>query len=333
MKAIVVTMPGGPEVLQLQDVPDPQPGPDDVLIEIVAAGVNRADLLQRQGFYDPLPGGPPYPGLECSGRVVELGEQATGWSVGEPVCALLGGGGYAQRVAAPAGHVLPVPEGLDLVAAAALPEAACTVWSNVFMLAGLREGETLLVHGGSSGIGTFAIQLATAFGARVAVTSGSAAKLERCRQLGAEIAINYRTEDFVAGIKEGTGGRGADVILDIMGASYLARNIEALAPAGRLAVIGLQGGRRAELDLGALMGKRAAILSTGLRARPTPEKAAIVASVRKHVWPLIADGRIRPVVDRVLPITEAAQAHRVLEAGEHFGKIVLAVAPTADPAG
>jgi putative PIG3 family NAD(P)H quinone oxidoreductase len=240
---------------------------------------------------------------------------------------------YADRVAAPAGQVLPVPEGLDLVGAAALPEAACTVWSNVFMLAGLREGETLLVHGGSSGIGTFAIQLAIAFGARVAVTSGSAAKLDRCRQLGAEIAINYRDEDFVAGLKEATGGRGADVILDIMGASYLARNIEALAPAGRLAIIGQQGGRRAELDLGALMGKRAAILSTSLRARPASEKAAIVASTRKHVWPLIADGRIRPVVDRVLPIAEAAQAHRVIEAGEHFGKIVLAVAQTAGSAG
>jgi putative PIG3 family NAD(P)H quinone oxidoreductase len=333
MKAIVVTEPGGPEVLQWQDVPDPRPAPDDVLVEIVAAGVNRADLLQRQGFYDPPPGSPPYPGLECSGRIVAMGEQVTGWSVGEPVCALLGGGGYADRVAAPAGQVLPVPEGLDLVGAAALPEAACTVWSNVFMLAGLREGETLLVHGGSSGIGTFAIQLAIAFGARVAVTSGSAAKLERCRQLGAEIAINYRDEDFVAGIKEATGGRGADVILDIMGASYLARNIEALAPAGRLAIIGQQGGRRAELDLGALMGKRAAILSTSLRARPASEKAAIVASTRKHVWPLIADGRIRPVVDRVLPITEAAQAHRVIEAGEHFGKIVLAVAQTAGSAG
>lgn len=325
MKAIVVTKPGGPEVLQWQDVPDPQPGPDDVLIEIVAAGVNRADLLQRQGFYDPPPSSPPYPGLECSGRIAALGENVTGWSVGDRVCALLGGGGYGELVAAPTGQLLPVPEGVDLVSAAALPEAAGTVWSNVFMLAGLHEGETLLVHGGSSGIGTFAIQLATAFGAMVAVTSGNAAKLERCRQLGAEITINYQDEDFVTRITEGTSGRGADVILDIMGASYLARNIEALAPAGRLAVIGMQGGRRAELDLGALMGKRAAILSTSLRARPAPEKAAIVASVRKHVWPLIADGRIGPVVDRVVPITEAAQAHRVIEAGEHFGKIVLAV--------
>ena len=325
MKAIVVTEPGGPEVLQWQDVPDPQPGPDDVLIEIVAAGVNRADLLQRQGFYDPPPGSSPHPGLECSGWIAALGANVTGWSVGEPVCALLGGGGYGERVAAPPGQLLPIPAGLDLVAAAALPEAACTVWSNVFMLAGLHEGETLLVHGGSSGIGTFAIQLATAFGAKVAVTSGSAAKLERCRQLGAEITINYRDEDFVARITEATGGRGADVILDIMGASYLARNIEALAPAGRLAVVGMQGGRRAELDLGALMGKRAAILSTSLRARPALEKAAIVASVRKHVWPLIADGQVRPVVDRVVPITEAEQAHRAIEAGEHFGKIVLAV--------
>lgn len=328
MKAIVVTAPGGPEVLQWQDVPEPQPGPDEALLEVVAAAVNRADLLQRQGYYDPPPGSPPYPGLECSGRIVELGGNVSGWSVGDPVCALLGGGGYAQRVAVPAGQLLPVPDGLDLVAAAGLPEAACTVWSNLFMLAGLREGETLLVHGGSSGIGTFAIQLATAFGATVAVTAGSAAKLARCRELGAEITINYRDEDFVARIKEATRGRGANVILDIMGASYLARNIEALAPAGRLAVIGLQGGRRAELDLGALMGKRAAVLSTSLRARPEPEKAVIVASVRKHLWPLVADGRIRPVIDRVLPITEAAEAHRVLEASEHVGKVVLAVAPT-----
>ncbi|HKA69828.1 MAG TPA: NAD(P)H-quinone oxidoreductase [Actinomycetes bacterium] len=325
MKAIVVTKPGDPAVLQWQDVPDPQPGPEDVLIEIVAAGVNRADLLQRQGSYDPPPGSPPYLGLECSGRIVSVGESVTGWSVGDSVCALISGGGYAERVAAPGGQVLPVPEGLDLAAAAALPEAACTVWSNVFMLAGLREGETLLVHGGSSGIGTFAIQLATAFGAKVAVTSSSTAKLERCRQLGAEITINYRDEDFVARIKEATGGRGSDVILDIMGASYLARNIDALAPAGRLANIGMQGGRRAELDLGALMGKRAAILSTSLRTRPAAEKATIVGSVRKHVWPFIADGRIKPVVDRVLPIIDAAQAHRVIEAGQHFGKIVLAV--------
>jgi putative PIG3 family NAD(P)H quinone oxidoreductase len=330
MKAIVIGKPGGPDVLAWREVPDPEPGPDEVLVDVVASAVNRADLLQREGFYDPPPGNPPYPGLECSGVIAAAGANVSGWSVGDRICALLGGGGYAQRVAVPAAQLLPVPDGVSLHAAAALPEAACTVWSNVFMLAGLIEGEVLLVHGGSSGIGTFAIQLATAFGAKVAVTAGSAAKLERCRELGAEITINYRDEDFVSRLREATGGRGANVILDIMGASYLARNIEALAPSGRIAVIGLQGGRRAELDLAALMGKRAAILSTSLRARPASEKATIVGSVRKHVWPLLADGRIRPVVDRVLPITEAAQAHRLIEASEHIGKVVLQVRTTGD---
>lgn len=327
MKAIVIDAPGGPEVLQLREVPDPVPGPDEVLVEVAATAVNRADLMQRQGLYDPPPGSSPYPGLECAGRVAALGSGVAGWSEGDQVCALLGGGGYAELVAIPAGQLLPVPEGIDPVQAAALPEVACTVWSNVFMLAGLREGETLLVHGGGSGIGTFAIQLATAFGARVLVTAGSAAKLERCRALGAEVGINYREEDFVAMAREATGGRGVDVILDNMGASYLARNIGTLAPAGRLAIIGLQGGRRAEIDLGALMGTRGAVLSTSLRARPAAEKAAIVASVRKHVWPLVADGRVRPVVDRVLPLAEAAEAHRVVEAGEHIGKVVLSVRP------
>ncbi len=328
MKAIVITASGGPEVLEWHDVPDPQPQPGEVLIDVVAAALNRADLLQRQGFYDPPPGVSLYPGLECAGHIAALGPDVTGWSVGDPVCALLSGGGYAQRVAAPAGQLLPVPDGLDLTQAAALPEVAGTVWSTVFMVAGLREGETLLVHGGGSGIGTFAIQLATAFGATVAVTAGSAAKLERCRELGATITINYRDEDFVARIREATGGRGANVILDNMGASYLARNVDALALSGRLAVIGLQGGRRAELDLGVLWGKRGAVLTTSLRSRPPEEKAAIVASVRKNVWPLLADGRFRPVVDRVLPMPDAAEAHRVMEASEHVGKLVLAVPGT-----
>jgi putative PIG3 family NAD(P)H quinone oxidoreductase len=325
MRAVVVSEPGGPEVLQWQDVPDVRPGLGEVLVDVAASAVNRADLLQRQGRYDPPPGAPPYPGLECSGRVAALGEGAEGWAVGDEVCALLAGGGYAEQVAAPAGQLLPVPAGIDLVTAAALPEVACTVWSNVFMLAGLRPGETLLVHGGGSGIGTMAIQLGRQVGARVAVTAGSAAKLERCRELGAEILVNYRDEDFVDAVRAATDGVGADVVLDVIGAKYLARNVEVLAPNGRLVVIGLQGGTKAELDLGLLLRKRAAVLATALRSRPVEEKTAIVASVRENVWPLVESGAVRPVVDRVLPMTEAAGAHRVLESGANVGKVLLTV--------
>jgi putative PIG3 family NAD(P)H quinone oxidoreductase len=249
--------------------------------------------------------------------------------VGAEVCALLSGGGYAERVAVPAGQVLPVPAGVSLVEAAALPEVVCTVWSNVFMLAALQREETLLVHGGSSGIGTMAIQLARNLGARVVVTAGSPEKLERCRELGADVAVNYRDEDFVEAVREATDGRGADVILDNMGAKYLGRNVDALAPNGRLVVIGLQGGTRGELDLGLLLRKRAAVLATSLRARPPAEKAAIVASVRENVWPLLAAGTVRPVVDRVLPMAEAAQAHRVLESSAHVGKVLLTTAAPA----
>ena len=323
MRAVVVTEPGGPEVLAWQEVPDPVAAAGEVLVAVTATGVNRADLLQRQGHYEPPLGASPYPGLECSGRVVALGDGVERWSVGDEVCALLSGGGYAEQVAVPAGQLLPVPDSVDLVTAAALPEVACTVWSNVFMLAGLRPGETLLVHGGSSGVGTMAIQLGRVLGARVAVTAGSAAKLERCRELGAEILVNYREQDFVEQVLAATGGRGADVVLDNMGAKYLGRNLEALATNGRLAVIGMQGGTRAELDLGLLMRKRGAVLSTSLRARPGAEKAAIVASTREHVWPLVAAGEVRPVVDRVLPMAQAAEAHRVVEAGEHVGKVLL----------
>jgi putative PIG3 family NAD(P)H quinone oxidoreductase len=267
----------------------------------------------------------PYPGLEVSGRIVALGDGVDGeWSVGDEVVALLSGGGYAERVAVPAGQLLPVPAGVDLVEAAALPEVVATVWSNVFMSAGLRPGETLLVHGGTSGIGTMAIQLARHIGARVAVTAGSAEKLERARELGAEILVNYKEQDFVAAVREATDGRGADVVLDNMGAKYLARNVEVLAPNGRLVIIGMQGGTKAELDIGLLMRKRAAIISTTLRARPTDEKAAIIASVREHVWPLIEAGEVRPVVDRVLPMSDAAAAHRVIEDGLHVGKVLLA---------
>jgi putative PIG3 family NAD(P)H quinone oxidoreductase len=261
-------------------------------------------------------------GLECSGTVREVGAGVERWQVGDEVCALLSGGGYAEQVVVPAGQVMAVPDGVDLVTAAALPEVACTVWSNLFMVAGLRPGETLLVHGGAGGIGTFAIQLAAALGATVAATAGSPEKLEVCRSLGAAVTIDYREQDFVAVLRAETGG--ADVVLDVMGAAYLARNVEVLKPGGRLVVIGLQGGRRAELDLGALLAKRASVAATSLRARPPAEKAAIVAAVREHVWPLVEDGRVRPVVDRVLPLRAAAEAHTVLEAGGHVGKVLLA---------
>jgi putative PIG3 family NAD(P)H quinone oxidoreductase len=319
----VVSRPGGPEVLQWDEVPDPQPGAGEVLVDVVASAVNRADLLQRQGHYDPPPGTSPYPGLECSGRIAAVGEDVEEWTVGDEVCALLTGGGYAQQVAVPAGQVLPLPTGVDLVDAAGLPEVVCTVWSNVFMLAGLRPGETLLVHGGASGIGTMAIQLGREMQARVAVTAGSAEKLARCRELGADVLVNYRDEDFVEAVRTATDGRGADVVLDLIGAKYLARNVEVLATSGRLVVIGLQGGTKAELDIGLLMRKRAALLATALRARPPEEKATVVASVREHVWPLVGSGAVRPVVDRRLPMADAAEAHRVIEAGEAVGKVLL----------
>jgi putative PIG3 family NAD(P)H quinone oxidoreductase len=323
MHAVVISEPGGPEVLRWARVPDPEPGPGEVLVEVAAAGVNRADVMQRQGFYPPPPGAPPYPGLECSGVVAALGDGVTGWRIGQPVCALLAGGGYAELVAVPAGQLLPVPGSGTLAEAAALPETACTVYSNVFLTAGLRAGETLLVHGGGSGIGTMAIQLATHAGARVAVTAGSPEKLDVCRALGADITINYRDEDFVDALLAATDGHGADVILDIVGAGYLARNIAALATGGRIANIGLQQGRRAELDFSALMAKRGSISSTSLRARPAGEKAAIVSAVAEHVWPAVEAGLIRPVVDTELPMEQAAEAHRIMDASSHIGKILL----------
>lgn len=305
------------------EVPDPVPGEGEVLVEVVASAVNRADILQRQGFYNPPPGASPYPGLECSGTIAALGPGVSGWAVGDQVCALLAGGGYAEKVAVPAGQLLPAPEGVDLKHAAALPEVVCTVWSNVFMVAHLRPGETLLVHGGSSGIGTMAIKLAKAVGAKVAVTAGTKEKLDRCAELGADVLINYREQDFVAEIQQATEGAGADVILDNMGAKYLDRNVQALAVNGRLAIIGMQGGAKGELNIGTLLGKRAAISATSLRARPLEEKAAIVAAVREHVWPLLAGGHVRPVVDRELPMAEAAEAHRLVESSGHIGKVLL----------
>jgi putative PIG3 family NAD(P)H quinone oxidoreductase len=326
MHAITISEPGGPEALVWGEVPDPVAGEGEVLVEVVASAVNRADIMQRQGFYNPPPGASLYPGLECSGRITEIGPGVAGWSVGDEVCALLAGGGYAEKVAVPAGQLLPVPAGVDLKQAAALPEVVCTVWSNVFMVAHLRPAETLLVHGGSSGIGTMAIQLAKAVGAKVAVTAGTKEKLDYCAELGADILINYREQDFVAEIQQATGGAGADVILDNMGAKYLDRNVQALAVNGRLAIIGMQGGIKAELNIATLLGKRAAISATSLRARPLDEKAAIVAAVREHVWPLIEGGHVRPVVDRELPMSEAASAHQVVEDSGHIGKVLL-VAP------
>ncbi|MEU6341347.1 NAD(P)H-quinone oxidoreductase [Streptomyces sp. NPDC046977] len=323
MHAITIPEPGGPEALVWAEVPDPVPVEGEVLVEVAAGAVNRADLLQRQGFYDPPPGASPYPGLECSGRVAALGPGVTGWAVGDEVCALLAGGGYAEKVAVPVGQLLPVPKGVSLVDAAALPEVVCTVWSNVFMVAHLRPGETLLVHGGSSGIGTMAIQLAKAVGAKVAVTAGSAQKLERCRELGADLGIDYHDQDFAAAVRDVFGG--ADVILDIIGAKYLDRNIDALAVNGRLAVIGMQGGVKAELNLGKLLSKRAAITATSLRGRPLEEKTAIVAAVREHVWPLLEAGTVVPVVDRAYPMEQAPQAHRVVEESSHVGKVLLTV--------
>jgi putative PIG3 family NAD(P)H quinone oxidoreductase len=323
LHAITITTPGGPEVLKWAEVPDPEPGEGEVLVEVAASAVNRADLMQRRGMYPPPPGAPEYPGLECSGRIAAVGPGVTGWRAGDEVCALLGGGGYAQRVAVPAGQLLPVPSPVPLTEAAALPEAACTVWSNVFQLARLAPGETLLVHGGASGIGTMAIQLARALGARVLCTAGSAKKLSACMRLGAERAISYRDEDFTTVVGDVTGGRGADVILDLMGASYLSRNIKTLATGGRLAIIGLQGGAHAELDLGTLLMKRASVHATTLRARPAAEKAEIVAAVREHVWPLIEAGTVRPVIDRSVPMAEAARAHQVLEDGAQIGKVLL----------
>jgi putative PIG3 family NAD(P)H quinone oxidoreductase len=316
---------GGPEVLVVRELPDPEPGPGEVLLEVAAAGLNRADLLQRQGFYPPPPGASDVLGMECSGTVAAVGDDVDGWSVGDQACALLSAGAYATHVTVPAGQLMPIPPGIGLVEAAALPEVACTVWSNVFMLAQLRPHETFLVHGGAGGIGSFAIQLAKARGSRVFTTAGSEEKREFCLSLGADVVVNYHDEDFVEVVKAQTGGSGVDVILDNMGASYLGRNLAALAAEGRLSVIGLQGGTKGELDLNALMRKRAAIIATTLRARPAAEKAAICASVVEHVWPLVAEGKVRPVVHGTVPLDEVRRAHELMESGAHTGKILLTV--------
>ena len=328
MRAVIAPTPGGPEALTVVERPDPQAGPGEVVIDVVASAVNRADTQQRQGNYPPPPGASDVLGLECSGVISAVGEGVEGLSVGDEVCALLAGGGYAEKVAVPAGQVMPLPPGVDLETAAVIPEVACTVWSNVFMRGDLQPGETLLVHGGAGGIGNFAIQLAVALGARVLTTAGTAEKRELCERLGAERAIDYHDEDFVEVVSD-LGG--ADVILDNMGAKYLSRNVSALATEGHLVVIGMQGGVKGELNLGALLGKRGSVSATSLRARPVEEKTAICQAVVEHVWPLIADGKITAFVHDRIPFTEASRAHEVMEAGSHTGKILLTVR-AGDPA-
>lgn len=323
MKAVVVRAPGGPEQLHWAEVDDLQADPGEVRIQVAASAVNRADTLQRMGRYAVPEGASPIIGLECSGTVDQVGPGVSGWSVGDQVCALLDGGGYAEHVVVPATQVLPVPAGVSLRDAAALPEVACTVWSNLVMIGQLRAGDDVLVHGGGSGIGTFAIQLARALGGRVLVTAGSPEKLARCRELGADVGINYREQDFVAEARTATEGRGVDLLLDNMGGPYLARNLEALADDGRMITIGLQGGPTAELDMRPMLRRRLTLHVTTLRSRPRSQKADVVAQVRDNVWPLFADGRIRPVIDRALPMAEAEQAHRLLESSKHVGKILL----------
>lgn len=321
MRAVTAPTPGGVDALQVVDRPTPEPAPGEVLIRITAAGVNRADLLQRQGFYDPPSGATDILGLECSGDIVSVGEGVTDLQPGEHVCALLSGGGYAELVNVPAGQVAIAPSGVTLTESAGLMEVAATVWSNVFMMGKLQHGETLLVHGGGSGIGTMAIQLGKAFGAKVVVTVGSEEKAAFCRELGADLTINYREQDFVEEMKDAD--LRADVILDIIGGKYLASNIAALNTAGRLVVIGMQGGVKAELNLGALLSKRAAVMATSLRARPAAEKAAIVSAMVAQVWPLVADGTVRPIIHSTYPLEDVRQAHQELEDSTHTGKVLL----------
>ncbi|XP_057429206.1 uncharacterized protein LOC130722480 [Lotus japonicus] len=323
MKAVVITTPGGPQVLQLQDVEDPHLGDGEVLIRVHATALNRADTLQRKGAYPPPKGASSYPGLECSGTVESIGKHVSRWKIGDQVCALLAGGGYAEKVAVPQEQILPVPPGVSLTDAASFPEVACTVWSTIFMMSRLTQGETLLIHGGSSGIGTFAIQIAKYRGARVFVTAGSEEKLAFCKGIGADVGINYKTEDFVARVKEETGGQGVDVILDCMGASYYKRNLDSLNFDGRLFIIGFQGGTSTEVDLRPLVAKRLTVQGAGLRNRSIENKAVIVTEVEKNVWPAIAEGKVKPVIYKSFPLSEAAEAHQLMESSHHIGKILL----------
>ncbi|WP_432060989.1 NAD(P)H-quinone oxidoreductase [Streptomyces sp. S1] len=316
MKAVSIREHGGPEVLEWIEVEDPTPAPGEVVVDVVAGALNRADVMQRWGLYPLRPGWSPYPGLEVSGRIGAVGEGVTGWKVGDEVCALLTGGGYAQKVAVPAGQLLPVPKGIGLTEAAGLPEATATVWSNLVMTAGLKAGETLLVHGGAGGVGTMAIQIAKALGARVVTTVGGPEKAARARELGADVAIDYRTEDFA---EHGP----YDVILDVVGGDYLERNVRSLAADGRLVVIGLQKGLEGRLDLAEIVFKRASVHGTTLRTRTKEYKAEVVAAVRENVWPMIEDGTVKLLVERTVPMADAAEGHRLLEAGGHLGKILL----------
>ncbi|MFZ5930740.1 MAG: NAD(P)H-quinone oxidoreductase [Pseudomonadota bacterium] len=323
MRAIAITQPGGPEVLQPVTLATPTPGAGEVLIEVAAAGVNRPDVVQRQGFYAPPPGAPDTPGLEVAGTIVQLGAGVTGWSLGDKVCALVAGGGYAHYCVAPAVQCLPVPAGMDMIAAAAIPETFFTVWTNLFDGGHLQAGESLLVHGGSSGIGTTAIQIAKAFGARVFATAGSDDKCAVCIQLGAERAINYRNEDFVAVIKELTGGAGVDVILDMVGGAYVERNISSLAMGGRLVNIAFLEGSRVSLNLMPVMLKRLILTGSTLRPRSIAEKALIANALREKVWPLLAGGKLQPVIDSTYALEDATAAHARMESSAHIGKLVL----------
>ena len=326
MRCVEISTPGGPEVLVPVERPDPVPREGEVLIAVAAAGVNRPDVLQRRGQYPPPRGASDIPGLEVAGTVAAIGDGVTGWHIGERVCALVSGGGYATLCVAPAPQCLPIPATLDVIAAAAVPETFFTVWTNVFERGRLKPGETALFHGGTSGIGTTAIQLAAARGARVFATAGADEKCRACEALGAERGINYRTEDFVAVVKEPTGGRGVDLILDIVGADYFARNISALAIDGRLVQIGLLGGKAtATIDLGEILRRRLTVTGSTLRARTVQEKGAIADALRREVWPLLEGGRVKPVIYRTFPLEDAAAAHRLMESSEHIGKIVLTV--------
>lgn len=325
MKAIAIREPGGPDVLVMREIATPEPGHGEILIRVAAAGINRPDTFQRMGLYPPPPGAPETPGLEVAGEVVKTGPGVTHWKVGDRVCALVGGGGYAEYCLAPEAHALPVPKGLTDVEAAALPETFFTVWTNVFERGALKAGETLLVHGGSSGIGTTAIQLGALFGAKVIATAGSAEKCAACLKLGAHAAINYREQDFVEETKKLTGGRGADVILDMVGGDYIPRNIQACAPDGRIVSIAFLNGSTAEVNFMPVMLKRLTLTGSTLRPRSIEEKAALASALKAKVWPLLDEGRIKPQIDSIFPLAEAAKAHELMEKSSHIGKIVLTV--------
>lgn len=323
MRVVAISSPGGPEVLDWVEAPDPSPGPGELLVDVAAAGVNRADVLQREGRYPPPAGAPGWPGLEVSGTVLAVGPGVARWSPGDVACALLSGGGYAERVVVHESLALPVPDGVSLRDAATLPEAAATAWSNLVDAGRLRRGDSVLVHGGSGGVGSFAVQLAVALGARVLATARDGERCARVAELGAHVTIPYADDDVLAAVLRATGSRGVDVVLDVLGAGGLDANLRGLATGGRLVVIGLQRGRRVEIDLGLLLARRLTVTGTTLRSRPLAERAAIIAALREHVWPLLASGQVRPVVHAALPMDRAGEAHELLDSGEVFGKVLL----------